>query len=234
MAALGSRVALDEELERRAKIIKEKSEEALSLGGAGKTVQPAGGACDPHRRDADLGLSQGGRDLRLLPRTFVSSTAAMQAVGIERYQNAVNLFLTLAVPILFKYDITFDKMIGDAIMGFSNEPAKRVDYIARMGAACIEIRATLDAHVDDMSRFWGRPFQLRMGMASGAAKVGFQGQIVRSYTATGMVVNKAKPPLQRCQSRPDPVRLFLNRGAGSARFSDQHGWNKIAQGDWRA
>ncbi len=92
---------------------------------------------------------------------------------------------------MFKYDITFDKMIGDAIMGFSNEPAKRMDYIARIGAACLEIRDTIADREDEMARFWGRPFQLRMGLANGHAKVGFQGQIVRSYTATGMVVNKA-------------------------------------------
>jgi class 3 adenylate cyclase len=115
----------------------------------------------------------------------------MQAVGVEPYQNALNLFVAIAVPILFKYDITFDKLIGDSIMGFSNEPAKRMDYIARMGAACLEIRDTMAARDDEMERFWGRPFQLKMGLANGSAKVGFQGQIVRSYTATGMVVNKA-------------------------------------------
>jgi class 3 adenylate cyclase len=92
---------------------------------------------------------------------------------------------------LFKYDITFDKMIGDAIMGFSNEPAKRMDYIARMGTACLEIRDTIATRESEFALFWGRPFQLKMGLANGPAKVGFQGQIVRSYTANGMVVNKA-------------------------------------------
>ena len=84
-------------------------------------------------------------------------------MGVESYQNALNLFLGIAVPILFKYDITFDKMIGDAIMGFSNEPAKRMDYIARMGAACLEIRDTMAARAGEMARFWGRPFQVKNG-----------------------------------------------------------------------
>ena len=115
----------------------------------------------------------------------------MQSVGVESYQNALDLYVAIAVPILFKYDITFDKMIGDAIMGFSNEPAKRMDYIARMGAACLEIRDTMAARDDEMMCFWGRPFELKMGLANGPAKVGFQGQIVRSYTATGMVTGIA-------------------------------------------
>jgi class 3 adenylate cyclase len=87
--------------------------------------------------------------------------------------------------------VTFDKMIGDAIMSFSNEPAKRVDYIVRMASACLEIRETIAAQEEKMAHFWDRPFRLKMGLASGAAHVGFQGPIVRSYTATGMVVNKA-------------------------------------------
>ncbi len=190
MAALRSRVALDEELERRARIIKEKSEEALSLAELAKQFSPQ----VVHAiRTGEMQISDSVKESEICV-CFIDvceSTTAMRTVGIERYQNAMDLFLALAVPILFKYDITFDKMIGDAIMGFSNEPAKRMDYVARMGAACIEIRDTLDARVDDIMRFWGRPFQVRTGMASGTAKVGFQGQIVRSYTATGMVVNKA-------------------------------------------
>ncbi len=134
------------------------------------------------------------------------STSVMQAVGVESYQNALNLFLAIAVPILFKYDITFDKMIGDAIMGFSNEPAKRMDYIARMGAACLEIRDTIAARDDEMARFWGRPFQVRMGLANGTAKVGFQGPIVRSYTATGMVVNKASRLCSVARPRSNRIR----------------------------
>jgi class 3 adenylate cyclase len=119
------------------------------------------------------------------------STAAMQAVGVEAYQNAMDWFLSLAVPILFKYDITYDKMIGDAIMFFSNEPANRVDYVARAGAACLEIRDTIAARNREIADSWGRPFEVKMGLATGPAKVGFQGPIVRSYTATGMVVNMA-------------------------------------------
>jgi len=190
MAAIRSRVALDEELDRRARIIKEKSEEALSLAELAKQFSPQ----VVHAiRTGEMQISDSVKESEICV-FFIDvceSTSVMREMGIERYQNALDLFLALAVPILFKYDITFDKMIGDAIMGFSNEPAKRGDYVARMGAACIEIRDTIEAGVDEMSRFWGRPFKVRTGLASGPAKVGFQGQIVRSYTATGMVVNKA-------------------------------------------
>ena len=190
MAAIRSRVALDEELDRRAKIIKEKSEEALSLAELAKQFSPQ----VVHAiRTGEMQISDSVKECEICV-SFIDvceSTSVMREMGIERYQTALDLFLALAVPILFKYDITFDKMIGDAIMGFSNEPAKRADYIARMGAACIEIRDTLDARGDELSHFWGRRFQVRTGLASGSAKVGFQGQIVRSYTATGMVVNKA-------------------------------------------
>ncbi len=190
MAAIRSRVALDDELDRRAMIIKEKSEEALSLAELAKQFSPQ----VVHAiRKGELQISDLVKESNICV-SFIDvcdSTSAMQAVGIEQYQNALDLFVTIAVPILFKYDITFDKMIGDAIMGFSNEPAKRIDYIPRMGAACLEIRDTIAAREEEMERFWGRPFQVKMGLASGAAKVGFQGQIVRSFTATGMVVNKA-------------------------------------------
>jgi class 3 adenylate cyclase len=190
MAAIRSRVALDDELERRAAIIKEKTEEALSLAELAKQFSPQ----VVHAiRTGEMQISDSVKESEICV-SFIDvceSTSVMQAVGIEPYQNALNLFLGIAVPILFKYDITFDKMIGDAIMGFSNEPAKRMDYIARMGAACLEIRDTIAVRENELELFWGRPFQVKIGLANGAAKVGFQGQIVRSYTATGMVVNKA-------------------------------------------
>ena len=190
MSAIRSRIALDDELDRRAIIIKEKSEEALSLAELAKQFSPQ----VVHAiRTGEMQISDSVKESEICV-SFIDicgSTAAMQSMGIESYQNALNLFVATAVPILFKYDITFDKLIGDAIMGFSNEPAQRVDYIARMGAACLEIRDTIAARADQMAPYWGRSFQLRIGLATGAAKVGFQGQIVRSYTATGMVVNKA-------------------------------------------
>ena len=190
MSAIRSKVALDDELERRAKIIREKTEEALSLAELAKQFSPQ----VVHAiRTGEMQISDSVKESEIcvLFIDICDSTSVMQAVGVEAYQNALNLFLGIAVPILFKYDVTFDKMIGDAIMGFSNEPAKRMDYIARMGAACLEIRDTIATRAGEMARFWGRPFQVKMGLANGTAKVGFQGQIVRSYTATGMVVNKA-------------------------------------------
>jgi class 3 adenylate cyclase len=190
MSAIRSKVALDDELDRRAKIIREKTEEALSLAELAKQFSPQ---VVYAIRTGEMQISDSVKESEICV-SFIDicdSTSVMQAVGVESYQNGLNLFLGIAVPILFKYDITFDKMIGDAIMGFSNEPAKRMDYIARMGAACLEIRDTMAARAGEMARFWGRPFQVRIGLANGTAKVGFQGPIVRSYTATGIVVNKA-------------------------------------------
>ncbi len=190
MSAIRSRVALDAELERRAIIIEEKTQEALSLAELAKQFSPQ----VVHAiRTGEMHISDSVKESQICVSFLdvCESTSVMQAVGVEPYQNAMNLFVAIAVPILFKYDITFDKMIGDAIMGFSNEPAQRTDYVARMGAACLEIRDTIAAREHEMTYFWGRPFQLRIGLANGFAKVGFQGKIVRSYTATGMVVNKA-------------------------------------------
>jgi class 3 adenylate cyclase len=189
MSAIRSRVALDEELDRRAQIIREKTEEALSLAELAKQFSPQ----VVHAiRTGEMQISDSVKESEICVAfiDICDSTSVMHTMGVEPYQNALNLYVATAVPILFKYDITFDKMIGDAIMGFSNEPAK-VDYVARMGAACLEIRDTMAAREDEMAPFWGRPFELKIGLATGAAKVGFQGQMVRSYTATGMVVNKA-------------------------------------------
>jgi len=215
MLAIRSRVALDDELDRRAKIIKEKSEEALSFAELAKQFSPQ----VVHAiRTGEMQISDSVKESEICV-SFIDvceSTAVMRAVGVEPYQSAMNLFLAIAVPILFKYDITFDKVIGDAIMGFSNEPAKRKDYIARMGAACLEIRDTIAIRNDEIEQFWGRPFQLRMGLANGAAKVGFQGQIVRSYTATGIVVNKAN----RLCSAASPGQIVFD-GSSLAAFTSR-------------
>jgi class 3 adenylate cyclase len=190
MTAIRSRIALDEELERRAQVIKEKSEEALSLAELAKQFSPQ---VVQAIRSGEMQISDSVKESEICVAFMdvSESTAAMQTVGVESYQNVMDMFIAVAVPILFKYDITYDKMIGDAILGFSNAPAKRTDYIVRMGAACLEIRDSLAARDEELSRVWGRPFRLKMGLASGIANVGFQGQIVRSYTATGIVVNTA-------------------------------------------
>jgi class 3 adenylate cyclase len=205
MSAIRSRVALDDELSRRAQVIKEKSEEALSLAELAKQFSPQ----VVHAiRSGEMQISDSVKESEICVSFMdvCESTSAMQTVGVEAYQNAMELFLSISVPILFKYDVTFDKMIGDAIMSFSNEPAKRVDYVARMAAACLEIREAIAAQETKMARFWGRPFRLKMGLASGAANVGFQGPIVRSYTATGMVVNKAN----RICAAASPGQILLD------------------------
>ncbi len=91
MSAIRSRVALDDELERRANIIEEKTEEALSLAELARQFSPQ----VVHAiRTGEMHISDSVKESQICVcfLDVCDSTSVMQAVGVEPYQNAMNLF----------------------------------------------------------------------------------------------------------------------------------------------
>lgn len=106
-------------------------------------------------------------------------------------QIILNRFYRSCVQRFFKYDITFDKTMGDAVLGFSNEPVQYRDYVQRVAQAAIEIQDDIKRNRSELEQLWRGTFSVKIAIATGPAKVGFFGDAdsPKVYTASGEVMN---------------------------------------------
>src|SRR5919202_1931357 len=94
--------------------------------------------------------------------------------------------------VIFKYDGTLDKYIGDAVMAFFGDPIDREDHAERVVQAALEMR---ERFIELRSRWRseGRaPLHMGIGTNTGFVTVGNVGSPVRmEYTVIGSNVNLA-------------------------------------------
>ena len=132
------------------------------------------------------------RELSLLfvdIRGFTHMSESMEPQDVLR---VIDLYLEELTKIVFKWDGTLDKYVGDEIMAFWNAPHEQPDH-ALLSVRCAwdmvskmpEIQATLAAQ--------GLPqIQYGIGVNSGPASIGIMGsRLRRAYTAIGDTVNTA-------------------------------------------
>ncbi len=127
-------------------------------------------------------------ELTVLFADLVGFTAMTNQVGPERSYEIINSFFQRAQEILVKHDAFIDKYIGDAVMVIFNVPIQTTNHAQKALAAAIELRNSLPALREQV----GRDLQVRVGIATGFARVGQVGSHEREdYTAIGDVVNLA-------------------------------------------
>ena len=132
------------------------------------------------------------RELSLLfvdIRGFTHMSESMEPQDVLR---VIDLYLEELTKIVFKWDGTLDKYVGDEIMAFWNAPHAQADH-ALLAVRCAwdmitkmpEIQATLAAE--------GLPqIQYGIGVNTGPASIGIMGsRLRRAYTAIGDTVNTA-------------------------------------------
>jgi adenylate cyclase len=132
------------------------------------------------------------RELSLLfvdIRGFTHMSESMEPQDVLR---VIDLYLEELTKVVFKWDGTLDKYVGDEIMAFWNAPHTQADH-ALLAVRCAwdmitkmpEIQATLAAQ--------GLPsIQYGIGVNSGPASIGIMGsRLRRAYTAIGDTVNTA-------------------------------------------
>ncbi len=127
-------------------------------------------------------------ELTVLFADLVGFTAMTNEVGPERSYEIINGFFQKAREILVKHDAFIDKYIGDAVMAIFNVPIQSVDHARKALAAAVELQNSLPVLRERM----GRDLRVRVGIATGFARVGQVGSLDRrDYTAIGDVVNLA-------------------------------------------
>jgi len=111
----------------------------------------------------------------------------------EDLTSLLNRYLTEMANIAAEYGATIDKYIGDAILAFFGDPETR--GIKEDADACVRMAIAMQQRMRELRSEWqdlgaDRPFELRIGIATGFCTVGNFGSEHRmDYTIIGNVAN---------------------------------------------
>jgi adenylate cyclase len=142
-------------------------------------------------RDPDsLKLGGDQREMTVLFSDIRGFTSFSEKLDPEELVHLLNEYLTVMSDIIFKYDGTIDKYMGDAIMAFWGAPEHQPDHATLACRAALEMVSALD----QLNMKWadeGRlPLAMGIGINTGQMKVGNMGSNSRfDYTVMGDSVN---------------------------------------------
>jgi adenylate cyclase len=119
-------------------------------------------------------------------------TSISESLDAQELADLLNGYLTEMTRIVFRYQGTLDKYIGDAVMGFWGAPYEEPDHATRACNAALSMLARLG----ELQKDWqaqGQPvLDIGIGLNTGVASVGNMGSSMRlAYTAMGDAVNLA-------------------------------------------
>jgi adenylate cyclase len=136
-------------------------------------------------------------------------TRLTQTLGPERTSAIVDGFLRATSHAVHRHDGVVDKYIGDAVMALFNAPIRREDHTRRAVAAALDI---VD-QMKELSSRYGEALDVRVGIASGNARLGRVGSDdASSFTALGDPVNLAS----RLEAVADPGQIVVDAGVLAA------------------
>ena len=104
--------------------------------------------------------------------------------------NVINDYFEEMTQVVFKYDGTVDKYIGDCIMAFWNAPEAQADHAQRAVCCAMEMRYALANFKTKRAGIDSELFECGIGIHTGEALVGNMGSSLKlNYTAMGSTVN---------------------------------------------
>src|SRR3990170_27841 len=122
-------------------------------------------------------------------RGFISHTRGMSP---EETVETLNRYFTLITEIVFRFEGTIDKFIGDSVMCVFGSPIKSETHLEQGLKAAFAIREALSEVNSRREEKGIPPFPMGIGLDSGEVIVGNMGSKMRmEYTAVGEAVNMA-------------------------------------------
>jgi len=123
-------------------------------------------------------------------KDFTRYTAAMEPDHIQRL---LNEYFEAMTEIVFKYQGTVDKFMGDGMMVFFGDPEPQSDH----ALLCVRTAIDMQRKVSEIRAKWEKqgdmPIQIRIGINTDTVVVGNMGSSQRlSYTVLGSAVNLAQ------------------------------------------
>ena len=133
------------------------------------------------------------KELSILFSDIAGFTAWSSTQKPEYIRQTLNQYFEEMASIVFKYEGTIDKYIGDGMMVFFGDPLAQVDHALR----CVKSAVQMQLKTRELKRMWevegGIPIQIRIGINTGEVVVGNMGSSKRlDYTTIGANVNLAQ------------------------------------------
>jgi adenylate cyclase len=157
------------------------------------------------------------KDVSVLFSDIVGFTTMSEKMSPAAVSLLLNDYFSRMTDIIFKYEGTLDKYIGDAIMAVFGAPLDMPDHCVRAIKAALEMRDQLEAFNSEHKD--GPTIRIRLGINSGKAMAGELGGInKKEYTVLGDTVNTASR-LESSVAKPMTVVVGENTyNAAKAQF----------------
>ena len=151
---------------------------------------------------AELGAPEV-REVSVLFADISGFTSMSEKMSPSSVALLLNDYLSRMTDVIFKYEGTLDKYIGDAIMAVFGAPLDMPDHAQRAIRAALEMQERLAEW--NAERKEGPAFRVRIGINSGKALAGEIGSVnKKEYTVLGDTVNTASR-LESSVAKPGSV-----------------------------
>lgn len=130
------------------------------------------------------------RDLTVLFSDIRGFTTISEGLTPEDLVHLLNEYLTIMTNVVFKYDGTLDKYIGDAVMAIFGAPVERENHPANACHTALEMMEELKKLNEKWIKEGKKPLDIGIGINTGMMMVGNMGSDQRfDYTVMGDAVN---------------------------------------------
>jgi len=153
----------------------------------------------------DIQLEAKEAEVTVIFADIVSFTAMIEAMPPTEVSDMLNEFYTMASEVIFKYEGTLDKFIGDNVMAIFGAPVQHDNDPERAVLSAFEMLERLQ-HIN-LDRPSARQIHLRIGINTGKVIAGDFGSLKRmEYTVLGDTVNTAAR-IESTVATPDQVSV---------------------------
>jgi adenylate cyclase len=148
------------------------------------------------------------KEVSILFADIVGFTTMSEKMSPSQVALLLNDYLSRMTDVIFKYEGTLDKFIGDAIMAVFGAPLDMPDHASRSVKAALEMQERLAEFNSEHKE--GPHLRIRIGINSGKAVAGEIGSInKKEYTVLGDTVNTASR-LESSVAKPGMVVIGQN------------------------
>jgi len=130
------------------------------------------------------------KELSVLFSDIRGFTTISEGMTPEELVHILNEYLTVMTDVVFKYDGTLDKYIGDALMAIYGAPLDQTDHARRACDSALDMMDGLKALNEKWMQEGKKPLDIGIGINTGMMMVGNMGSDQRfDYTVMGDAVN---------------------------------------------
>lgn len=138
-------------------------------------------------------------------------TLLSERLDPQEVMGLLNQHFSLMTEIIFAYQGTLDKYVGDGLVAIFGAPLPHADHAVRAIQAGLEMHRQHQEYLNTLSA--DKKFDIRIGINTGEVIAGYMGSPKRmEYTVLGEAVIVA----QRLQSLADPGTIYLERSTYEA------------------